>query len=163
MSNLISNGFIDVNGELATLTFKRRLAHPIQEVWAAITDPEQRVDWFGATVIDGRVGGTIPGRTYTYTADESGFRTGLLKGKKATVIMSRGWLYRDGSPLSSCNLQEPWIRMILGFVGITDIDFVVAEGVAHRDRGNGEREQYLKPIREQVRFKAGAGSATAKS
>ena len=59
MSNLISNGFIDVNGGLATLTFKRRLAHPIQEVWAAITDPEQRVDWFGATVIDGRVGGTI--------------------------------------------------------------------------------------------------------
>jgi FMN-dependent NADH-azoreductase len=77
--------------------------------------------------------------------------------------MSRGWLYRDGSPLSSCNLQEPWIRMILGFVGITDIDFVVAEGVAHRDRGNGEREQYLKPIREQVRFKAGAQLASTKN
>jgi FMN-dependent NADH-azoreductase len=98
----------------------------------------------------------VPGRTYTYTADESGFRTGLLKGKKATVIMSRGWLYRDGSALSSCNLQEPWIRMILGFVGITDIDFVAAGGVAHLDRDKGEREQYLKSIREQVRFKAGA-------
>src|ERR1700752_4505099 len=59
MSNLISSGFIDVNGGLATLTFKPRLAHPIQEVWAAITAPEQRVDWFGATVIDGRSGGTI--------------------------------------------------------------------------------------------------------
>ena len=45
--------------------------------------------------------------------DGSGFRTGLLKGKKATVIMSRGWSYRDGSPLSICDLQEPWIRMIL--------------------------------------------------
>ena len=32
MSNLIPDGFIDVNGGLATLTFKRRLAHPIQEV-----------------------------------------------------------------------------------------------------------------------------------
>ena len=32
----------------------------------------------------------IPGRTYTYTAGGSGNRTGLLKGKKATVIMSRG-------------------------------------------------------------------------
>jgi hypothetical protein len=32
MSNLIPNGFIDVNGGLATLTFKRRLAHPIEEV-----------------------------------------------------------------------------------------------------------------------------------
>ena len=34
----------------------------------------------------------IPGRTYAYTADGSGSRTGLLKGKKATLIMSRGWL-----------------------------------------------------------------------
>ena len=59
MSNLIPNGFIDVKGGLATLTFKRRLAHPIEEVWLAITDPEQRADWFGATVIDGRVGGTV--------------------------------------------------------------------------------------------------------
>ena len=105
----------------------------------------------------------VPGRTYTYTADGSGSRIGLLEGEKATVIMSRGWLYRDGSPLSSCNLQEPWIRMILGFVGVTDLEFVAAEGIAHLDRNNGEREQYLKPIREQVRFKAGAGLATAKS
>jgi FMN-dependent NADH-azoreductase len=104
----------------------------------------------------------IPGRTYSYTAD-SGFRTGLLKGKKATVIMSRGWLYRDGALLSNCNLQEPWIRMILGFVGVTDIDFVTAEGVAHLDRSNGERERYLKPIREQLRIKAAARLASIKN
>jgi uncharacterized protein YndB with AHSA1/START domain len=59
MNKLIPNGFIDVDGGLATLTFKRRLAHPIEEVWAAITDPKQRGDWFGDTVIDGRPGGTI--------------------------------------------------------------------------------------------------------
>jgi hypothetical protein len=59
MNNLIPNGFIDVDGGLATLTFKRRLAHPIEEVWAAITDPKERGDWFGTTVIDDRAGGTI--------------------------------------------------------------------------------------------------------
>ncbi|MBV8097877.1 MAG: NAD(P)H-dependent oxidoreductase [Verrucomicrobia bacterium] len=101
----------------------------------------------------------IPGRTYAYTADGSGSRTGLLKGKKATVIMSRGWLYRNGSPLSSCNLQEPWIRMILGFVGVTDIEFVVAEGTAPLDRGEVGRDEYLRPILEQVRLKAGLGLA----
>jgi FMN-dependent NADH-azoreductase len=53
--------------------------------------------------------------------------------------------------------------MILGFVGITDIDFVAAKGVAHLDRDNGEREQYLKSIREQVRFKAGAQLARTKN
>jgi FMN-dependent NADH-azoreductase len=96
----------------------------------------------------------IPGRTYTYTNDQSGLRTGLLQGKRATVIVSRGWLYYQGSPLSAYNLQEPWIRMIFGFIGVTDIDFVVAEGLAQLGRGNGEREQYLEPIREQVRHKA---------
>ena len=103
----------------------------------------------------------IPGRTYAYTADDSGSRTGLLKGKKATVIMSRGWQYQSGSPLSTCNLQEPWIGMILGFVGVVDVDFVVAEGVAALDRGKVQRDKYLQPIREQVRLKAGV--ATAKS
>jgi FMN-dependent NADH-azoreductase len=96
----------------------------------------------------------IPGRTYTYTNDQSGLRTGLLQGKRATVIVTRGWLYHQGSPLSAYNLQEPWIRMIFGFIGVTDIDFVVAEGLAQLGRGNGEREQYLEPIREQVRHKA---------
>ena len=93
----------------------------------------------------------VPGRTYAYTPDGSGSRIGLLKGKKATVIMSRGWLYRNGSSFSSCNLQEPWIRMILGFVGVTNLEFVVAEGIANFDRGKVGRDEYLRPIREQVR------------
>ena len=105
----------------------------------------------------------IPGRTYTYTADGSGSRIGLLKEKKTTVIMSRGWFYRNGSPLAACKLQEPWIRMILGFVGVTDVDFVVAEGIANLDRTNGEREQYLKPILEQVRRKARVRLATVRN
>ena len=53
--------------------------------------------------------------------------------------------------------------MILGFVGVTDIDFVVAEGITHLDRGEGEREQYLKPIREQLVRKAGVGLAEAEN
>lgn len=59
MNNLISNGFISVEGDSATLTFQRKLKHSIDTVWAAITDPKRRGDWFGATVIDGRANGTI--------------------------------------------------------------------------------------------------------
>jgi uncharacterized protein YndB with AHSA1/START domain len=59
MNNLIPNGFIAVAGDCATLIFKRRLRHPIETVWSAITDPKERAAWFGVTVIDGRVGGTI--------------------------------------------------------------------------------------------------------
>jgi uncharacterized protein YndB with AHSA1/START domain len=59
MNNPVSNGFISVEGSVATLTFKRHLRHPIEAVWSAITDPEERADWFGVTVVDGRTGGTI--------------------------------------------------------------------------------------------------------
>ncbi|HYY26912.1 MAG TPA: SRPBCC family protein [Chthoniobacterales bacterium] len=59
MSKLVPNGFIAVEGHRATLTFKRRLQHPVEAVWAAITDPEQRAEWIGITMIDRRAGGTV--------------------------------------------------------------------------------------------------------
>lgn len=43
----------------ATITFERRLAHPIERVWAAITDPAQRAQWFGTTTLEAREGGRI--------------------------------------------------------------------------------------------------------
>ncbi|MDG4825375.1 SRPBCC family protein [Asanoa sp. WMMD1127] len=52
-------GHLDVRGETATMTFRRRLPYPIDAVWAAITDPAERAIWFGATTIDARPGGTI--------------------------------------------------------------------------------------------------------
>jgi uncharacterized protein YndB with AHSA1/START domain len=52
-------GRLDVQGDSATMTFRRRLPYPIDAVWAAITDPVQRGVWFGATTIDPRAGGTI--------------------------------------------------------------------------------------------------------
>jgi FMN-dependent NADH-azoreductase len=103
----------------------------------------------------------VPGRTFTI--DESGCKKGLLHGKKATVITSSGWLYRNGSPLAACNYQEPWIRMILALIGVTSVDFVVADGLAEIDRGKRDREQYLRPIREEVQRKAGRRLATAQA
>jgi len=52
--------------------------------------------------------------------------------------------------------------MILGFIGVTDIDFVVAEGVARLERGKVAREHYLQLMREQVRRKAAHGLPTAR-
>jgi uncharacterized protein YndB with AHSA1/START domain len=42
-----------------TIAFERRLAHPIDRVWAALTDPGERARWFGPTTIDPREGGTV--------------------------------------------------------------------------------------------------------
>jgi uncharacterized protein YndB with AHSA1/START domain len=52
-------GTVTIDGEHTTITFVRRLPYPIETVWAAITDPDQRAAWFGVTTLDGRAGGTI--------------------------------------------------------------------------------------------------------
>lgn len=52
-------GELTVDGDRTTMTFRRRLPHPVEVVWAALTDPLERKAWFGETVIDGRTGGSI--------------------------------------------------------------------------------------------------------
>lgn len=52
-------GKLTVDGERAVLTFERRLSFPIETVWSAITDPDERAQWFGETSIDAREGGAI--------------------------------------------------------------------------------------------------------
>jgi uncharacterized protein YndB with AHSA1/START domain len=59
MSDTRDLGTLAVDGEAATITFRRRLPHPIEAVWAAITSPDERKAWFGETVIEPRVGGAI--------------------------------------------------------------------------------------------------------
>jgi FMN-dependent NADH-azoreductase len=61
----------------------------------------------------------------TFRYGESG-PEGLLKGKRAIVIESRGGLYSEG-PGQALDSQEPHLRNMLGFMGITDVTFVRAE------------------------------------
>ncbi len=63
------------------------------------------------------------GVTFRYTADGP---QGLVTGKKVYVALARGGLYRD-TPADS---QVPYLRAVLGFLGMTDVEFVYAEGLA---------------------------------
>jgi len=63
------------------------------------------------------------GVTFRYTAEGP---EGLLKGKKAYVFATRGGRHA-GTPL---DLQTAYVRQFLGFLGIRDIEFVYAEGLA---------------------------------
>jgi FMN-dependent NADH-azoreductase len=67
------------------------------------------------------------GETFSYSAE--GVK-GLLGGKRVIVIESRGGLYTEG-PASAIDFQEPYLRHLLGFVGITDVTFVHAEKVGY--------------------------------
>jgi uncharacterized protein YndB with AHSA1/START domain len=53
------DGRLTIDGERAVLSFERRLPFPIEAVWSAITDPEERREWFGETTLDPREGGFI--------------------------------------------------------------------------------------------------------
>jgi FMN-dependent NADH-azoreductase len=57
---------------------------------------------------------------------------GMLKGKKVYVFTARGGVYTQG-PAESMDFQEPYLRAILGFIGLTDVTFIHVEGLAMGD------------------------------
>jgi len=66
------------------------------------------------------------GRTFRYT--ENG-PEGLVKGKKAVLILTMGGVYSQ-APMSSMDFLTPYLKSVLGFIGITDVEVVLAEGLA---------------------------------
>jgi FMN-dependent NADH-azoreductase len=68
---------------------------------------------------------TRAGRTFRYTAEGP---QGLLKNKRVFVVTGRGGIYSGESPMKSYDFQEPYLRTILGFLGLDDITFIHVEG-----------------------------------
>lgn len=64
------------------------------------------------------------GVTFRYT--EAG-PEGLVKGKRAVILSSRGGIHKD----TASDLLTPYVKLFLGFIGITDVEFVLAEGIAY--------------------------------
>jgi FMN-dependent NADH-azoreductase len=93
------------------------------------------------------------GRTFTYS--EAGPK-GLLTGKKATILMASGGVYEAGTPLGSWNFVDPYLRVVLGFIGVTEVKVVSASGVAQLMMGTIDRDTFLKPTLEQVRSSVAA-------
>ena len=67
------------------------------------------------------------GETFSYS--EAGPK-GLLDGKRVIVVESRGGLYSEG-PAQAIDFQEPYLRHLLGFMGLTDVTFVRAEKIGY--------------------------------
>lgn len=68
----------------------------------------------------------VAGETFRYTAEGV---VGLAGGKRVIVAHSRGGIYSTG-PATQIEHAESYLRAILGFIGITDPEFIIAEGVA---------------------------------
>ena len=70
----------------------------------------------------------IAGKTFRYS--EAGVQ-GLAGDKKVIIAASRGGLYGPGTPQEAYDFQERYLRAILGFIGVADIEIVRAEGLAY--------------------------------
>jgi FMN-dependent NADH-azoreductase len=64
---------------------------------------------------------------YLYKYNELGQPIGLVHGKKMICATSRGGDYSEKSPFHAYDFQEPYLRAIFGFVGITDMYFINAQ------------------------------------
>jgi FMN-dependent NADH-azoreductase len=87
------------------------------------------------------------GKTFAYA---DGAPAGLLKGKKAHVLIASGGVYERGTAMASLNFVEPYLRTIFGFIGVTDTAFVHAGGTAALMYGKIDRESFLKPYVQKI-------------
>ena len=76
----------------------------------------------------------------TFSVEANGTYTGLVTGKKMVIITARSGSYRQGTAAHAYDLQEPYLHLIFGFMGITDIKVIHADNLA---AGEDARAQSL--------------------
>jgi FMN-dependent NADH-azoreductase len=62
----------------------------------------------------------------TFVVGEQGYK-GIVEGKKLLFVTASGGSFRLGTPTGGYNFQEPYLRAIFGFIGVTDVQFAVAD------------------------------------
>jgi FMN-dependent NADH-azoreductase len=76
---------------------------------------------------------------------------GLLLNKKVTLLIATGGKYDAGTAMSSYNFVEPYLRAVLGFLGVKDVTVVTAGGTAALMSPDTDRVKFLEPSLELVR------------
>jgi FMN-dependent NADH-azoreductase len=73
---------------------------------------------------------------------------GILKNKKVYVITSRGGAFRPGTPTERFDYQEPYLRHILAFIGLTGVTFIHAENQKPGPQAEIAKAAAIAQIRE---------------
>jgi len=94
---------------------------------------------------------TVAGKSFRYTANGP---EGLASGKRVIIASSRGGVYSEGSVAQPMDFQETYLRALFGFLGVTDIEFIRAEGV---NLGDANKAESLKTAHATI------GSVTRKA
>jgi FMN-dependent NADH-azoreductase len=87
----------------------------------------------------------VRGKTFGY--GENG-PVGLVTGKRVIAVVTRGNVYGEGSPYQSFEHAETLLRSVFSFIGVRDLEVIVAEGLG---RGDDARQASIDAALEQVR------------
>jgi FMN-dependent NADH-azoreductase len=68
---------------------------------------------------------------------------GLLKGKKTTIIVASGGVYTPGAFMEGYNFETGYLKHIFGFIGLTDLTFVLAGGSNDVAQGKVSQEDLV--------------------
>ncbi|KXV36003.1 NAD(P)H-dependent oxidoreductase [Gluconobacter wancherniae] len=90
----------------------------------------------------------IAGKTFQYGAD--GQPIGLAADKRVILAIARGGFYGEGSPAAGMEHAESHLRAVFGFIGITRLEVIVAEGLAvgpeHREAAIAAAEKKIAAL-----------------
>ncbi len=80
--------------------------------------------------------------------------SGLLTGKKATVLLASGGVYTEGSPIRDRDIATQYIRLILKVIGIADVTFIAAGNAKAVDLGQIGRDDFLAKFQGEIASEA---------
>ena len=80
--------------------------------------------------------------------------SGLVTGKKATVLLASGGVYTEGSPIRDRDIATQYLRLILKVIGITDVTFIAAGNAKAVDLGQIGRDDFLAKFAGEITAEA---------
>ena len=88
------------------------------------------------------------GQTFKYEADQS--VSGLLSGKKMTVLVASAGEYEAGAPMEKMDHLTPYLTFIFGFIGVKDVTFVRSGSSWKVDKKMEPMDKYLQTALPKV-------------
>ena len=75
---------------------------------------------------------------------------GLVKNKKATLLLASGGIYTEGSPIRDRDIATQYLRLILGVIGIEDVTVVAGGGAKAVDLREQTMDGFLATLQPQI-------------
>ena len=82
--------------------------------------------------------------------------SGLVTGKKATVLFASGGVYTEGSPIRDRDIATQYLRLILKVIGISDVTVVAGGGAKVVDMGQQTMDGFIAIVEPEIERAAAA-------